>query len=106
LKAKALFDALADNLAKEEAETQDKKLRDVEERTLLDSLADVLAGANAASPNGKLGDMRGETLVETLTNMLTKLFNVKAEDLAHVMADRPRGSGGRDTKREFGEIIG
>ena len=34
------------------------------------------------------------------------LANVKAKRLAYVIADRPRGSGGRDTKRETGGIEG
>ena len=34
------------------------------------------------------------------------LANVKAKRLAYVIADRPRGSGDRDTKRETGGIEG
>lgn len=57
----------------------------------------------------------GEEIGWALANMLTKdgrrdtkqtLANVKAKALVDVIADRPRRSGGRNTKRETGRIEG
>ena len=63
----------------------------------------------------KMYDIWSKTLVVAPANMLIKdrrqdtkqtLANVKAKGLVYVMADRPRRSGGRDTKRETSGIEG